>query len=167
MKEGAAGASRVFLTSGLAVACEGSEVDEVETGDGSNIGTDMRFSITVGAIFSLSLQRSVEAHQLSHVWLFVGISSCASNNICCTSVGNRSSRQWSFSCCPQAKRRRARAKKKSQPVGCDFSYQLNIRTRRLPGRRTYAAHPGISRRCCRWSACNAAGQRRFLHPRPA
>ncbi|AZE72192.1 hypothetical protein C4K00_1962 [Pseudomonas synxantha] len=42
----------------------------------------MRFSITVGAIFSLSLQRSVEAHQLSHVWLFVGISSCASNNIC-------------------------------------------------------------------------------------
>ena len=110
----------MFLTSGLAVACEGSEVDEVETGDGSNIGTDMRFSITVGAIFSLSLQRSVEAHQLSHVWLFVGISSCASNNICCASVGNRSSRQWSFSCCPQAKRRRARAKKKIATSGLRF-----------------------------------------------
>lgn len=41
----------------------------------SNIDTDISFSITVKAIYSLSLQRNVEAHQLSHVWFCVGISS--------------------------------------------------------------------------------------------
>lgn len=60
-------AERAALASGVEVACEKPEVDEADACV-SDIDTDIIFSITVGAIFSLPLQRIVEARQLSHVW---------------------------------------------------------------------------------------------------
>ena len=146
-KDRASGAGRRALTSVLGLSCKRSREGEADK-DLSSVDTDILFSNTRGVIFSLPVRRRVEARQLAHLWR-----RCRNRFL----IGQSDAR----STC------RKRAKKIAAPCrAAIFPKRSRVRTRRWPVQRTYAVHPGTVPRCCRWSACSAAGQTRFSPPRP-